>query len=93
MQTQPVAHAAAIVHYLHAVENVPRGVEDVMYEPEKLPEGLIDLPNTAKKFGIPVRALGSWVHIGKLSRRPPGSLRRGRRLFRDLTSCNRVLSR
>ena len=93
VQTQPVANAAAIVHYLHAVENVPRGVEDVMYEPEELPEGLIDLPNTAKKFGIPVRALGSWVHIGKLPGRPPGGPRRGKRIFRDRSHCNRILSR
>ena len=43
--------------------------EDVVYEPGKLPEGLIDLPSASKRYGIPVKTLRSWVNRGKLPRR------------------------
>ena len=47
----------------------PTEPNDVIYEPGNLPEGLIDLPSAAKKYGIPVKTLRSWVHRGKLPRR------------------------
>ena len=46
---------------VHAKES-----DDVIYEPGELPEGLIDLPSASKKYGIPVRTLGTWVRRGKL---------------------------
>ena len=59
-----------------AVENEPQPtngvhpaeVEDVMYEPGELPEGLIDLPSASKKYGIPGSTLRNWVARGKLPR-------------------------
>ena len=42
------------------------GSDDVIYEPGNVPEGLIDLPSASKKYGIPVRTLGTWVRRGKL---------------------------
>ena len=52
-----------------ATETPPKEAGDVIYEPGELPDGLIDLPSAARKYGIPVRTLGSWVHRGKLPRR------------------------
>ena len=43
--------------------------EDVLYEPGNLPEGLIDLPSAAKKYGIPVATLRRWIQREKLPRR------------------------
>ena len=44
----------------------PKESDDVIYEPGELPDGLIDLPNASKKYGIPVGTLGAWVRRGKL---------------------------
>ena len=44
----------------------PAKPEDVMYEPGNLPEGLIDLPSAAKRYGIRPRTLYEWVKRGKL---------------------------
>ena len=46
----------------------PKDTDDVIYEPGDLPDGLIDLPSAAKKYGIPVKTLRTWVHRGKLPR-------------------------
>lgn len=56
-----------------ADETPPEDLGDVIYEPGELPDGLIDLPSAAKKYGIPVRTLQSWIYRGKLPRR--GKLR------------------
>ena len=49
-------------------EAPPEDTGDVIYEPGELPDGLIDLPSAAKKYGIPVGTLRAWVHRGKLPR-------------------------
>ena len=67
---------AELASMITAVENetpATNGVhtkesDDVIYEPGELPEGLIDLPSASKKYGIPVRTLGQWIHRGKLPR-------------------------
>ena len=68
-----VSDAKDIVGVLDAPETTPEDTGAVIYEPGELPDGLIDLPSAAKKYGIPVRTLQSWVHRGRLSRR--GKLR------------------
>ncbi len=47
----------------------PTELDDVVYEPGNLPEGLIDLPSASKKYGIKVGTLRYWVHVGKLPRK------------------------
>ena len=46
---------------------VPAHATEQIYD--ELPDGLIDLPTAAKRYGIPVKTLGMWVHRGKLPRR------------------------
>ena len=58
-----------IVGVQDAPETPPEDAGDVIYEPGELPEGLIDLPSAAKKYGISVVTLRSWVQRGKLPRR------------------------
>ena len=53
---------------LAAPETPPEDVGVVIYEPGELPEGLIDLPSAAKKYGIKVATLRQWVNRGKLPR-------------------------
>ena len=52
-----------------AVETPPENAGDVIYEPGGLPEGLIDLPSAAKKYGIKPATLRMWVQRGRLPRR------------------------
>ena len=52
-----------------AGDTPPEDAGDVIYEPGELPDGLIDLPSAAKKYGISVVMLRSWVQRGKLPRR------------------------
>jgi hypothetical protein len=40
--------------------------EGLVYDPGDVPTGLISLPDAAKKYGIPVRTLRSWVNRSKL---------------------------
>ena len=65
--THPTVETATdIVDYLdHADEDDC----EVIYEPGEVPDGLIDLPSAAKKYGIPVRTLRTWVYLGRLPRR------------------------
>ena len=43
--------------------------DNIIYERDELPEGLIDLPSASKKYKIPVDTLRRWVQRGKLPRR------------------------
>ena len=47
----------------------PTEMDDVIYEPGNLPEGLIDLPSASRKYGIKVATLRSWIQLGKLPRK------------------------
>jgi hypothetical protein len=51
-----------------AADTPHKGQGDVRYEPGELPEGLIDLPSAAKKYGIPGSTLRNWVQRRKLPR-------------------------
>ncbi len=42
--------------------------EDVIYEPGELPDGLIDLPSAAEKYGVNRSRLTMWVKRGKVPR-------------------------
>ena len=42
----------------------PAPAAEVIYD--ELPEGLIDLPSAATKYGRPITTLRGWVHRGKL---------------------------
>ena len=43
--------------------------KEVIYRPDAVPDGLIDLPTAARKYDIPVRTLHAWVVRGKIPRR------------------------
>ena len=47
-----------------APKTPPEDAGDVIYEPGELPEGLIDLPSAAKKYGIKADTLRHWVYQG-----------------------------
>ena len=64
-----VSDANDIVGVLDTPETPPEDPGDVIYEPGELPEGLIDLPSAARKYGIPVRTLQTWIKRGKLPKR------------------------
>ena len=64
-----VSDANDIVGVLDATETAPEDAGDIIYEPGELPDGLIDLPSAAKKYGISVVTLRSWVQRGKIPRR------------------------
>ena len=63
-----VESPADIVNALASAETPPEDEGDVIYEPGALPEGLIDLPSAAKKYGMKVTTLRQWVQRGKLPR-------------------------
>ena len=46
----------------------PTELDDVIYEPGELPEGLIDLPSASKKYGIKPATLRMWIQRGRLPR-------------------------
>ena len=69
VKARRVSDANDIVGVLDAPETTPEDAGAVIYEPGKLPEGLIDLPSAAKKYGIKVATLRSWIQLGKLPRR------------------------
>ena len=48
--------------------NSPSGDYEVIYPPDAVPDGLIDLPSAARKYGIPAQQLYMWVVRGKLPR-------------------------
>ena len=55
------------VAYQDTLPAFPDNDPDTVYT--KLPEGLIDLPSAAKKFGIPVRTIRAWINRGHLKAR------------------------
>ena len=61
-----VSDANDIVGVLDAPETPPEDPGAVIYEPGELPDGLIDLPSAAKKYGIPIATLRMWVKREKL---------------------------
>ena len=71
-----ISDAHDIVGVLDATETPPEDPGDVIYEPGELPEGLIDLPSAAKKYGINVKTAQGWLRrdiiprLGKV--RAPG---------------------
>ena len=40
--------------------------ECLVYDPGDVPAGLISLPDAAKKYGISIRTLRTWINRGKL---------------------------
>ena len=51
-----------------ATKTLPEDAGDVIYEPGELPDGLIDLPSAAKKYGINPRTAWGWWRRGLLPR-------------------------
>ena len=62
-----ITAAADKTHHNGSVHSTE--LDDVIYEPGELPDGLIDLPSASRKYGIPVRTLQTWIRRGKLPRR------------------------
>ena len=50
----------------------PKGLDEVIYEPGELPEGLIDLPSAAAKYsaeyGVSEGAMRQWVNRGRVAK-------------------------
>ena len=78
VKARRVSDANDIVGVLDAPETPPEEAGDVIYKPGNLPEGLIDLPTAAKKYGIKPDTLRHWVYdehvpmVGKLKGPAPG---------------------
>lgn len=68
MRARRITDTKEIVAFLDRIETPPEDEGDTIYEPGELPEGLIDLPSAAKKYGIPGSTLRSWIQLGRLSR-------------------------
>ena len=77
-----ISHAQArgvsrteIARMVSTIQNKPTHTPDCVSDDsseqiyDELPDGLIDLPSASKKYDIPVKTLGMWVHRGKLPRR------------------------
>ena len=65
-----VETASDIADYLENADTTPDNGERPGELPiyTELPEGLIDLPSAAKKYGIPGSTLRTWIQLGRLQR-------------------------
>ena len=66
-----VASPADIIQALDDADPVTpnSGASEVIYRPDEVPPGLIDLPSAARKYGIKVHTLRMWTYLGKLPNR------------------------
>ena len=55
----------ALDYSAQQVAETPIGADDLPIYTE-LPEGLIDLPTAARKYGYPLQTIYMWVHRGRL---------------------------
>ena len=66
-----VASPADIIQALDDADSVTPNSDagtNVIYRPDDVPPGLIDLPSAAQKYGIAVTTLRMWINRGKLPR-------------------------
>jgi hypothetical protein len=59
-----VENPTDIVDLLAAADTPPENEGVVIYEPDELPEGLIDLPTASKRYGVNNTTMRSWVAKG-----------------------------